>query len=198
MHCNPERKSALVRSPSFAIAVAIAVAAPLASAGILYGIDYRSYNGRSGHPVDSELEVTRTGFLGAYCAEAAEAGGRRMVYPLDVPDGFEIFGVTAWGEDNSAGNDLGLRLMESCQPFLEGGLPVTVPLATASTSGSDGEFSLFLFADQYVVQNATCAYWLEARFAADNAACAGTDLALTRFRVLTNNPDVIFRDHFGP
>jgi hypothetical protein len=136
MHCNPERKPAPVRSSSFGIAVAIAVAAPLATAGILYGTDFRSYNGRSGHPVDSELEVTRTGFLGAYCAEPAEAGGRRMVYPLDVPDGFEIFGVTAWGEDNSAGNDLGLRLMESCQPFLEGGLPVTAPLATAQPAAA--------------------------------------------------------------
>jgi hypothetical protein len=193
MHRKPERGPA-----PLLLAVAVALATPQALAGILYGIDYHSYNGRSGHPEDSDVAISRTGFFGAYCANGAEAGGRRMIYPLDVPDGFEIFDVHVWGDDSSVANDLGLRIMESCQPFLEGGLPSTTPLATATTSGSDGEFSLSLFADQYPVQDSTCAYWLEARFAADDTACDGINLALTRFRVLVNNPDVIFRDHFGP
>lgn len=194
MHCNPKRNPA----PTLLLSAVMTFAAAQASAGILYGVDYRGYNGRSGNPVDSNVDVVRSGFLGAYCANGAEAGGRRMIYPLDVPDDFEIFGVRVWGDDSSASNTLDLRLMESCQPFLEGGLPDTTPLATGATSGSDGAFSLFLFADQYPVMTATCAYWLEARFADDNTACAGGDLALTRLRVLTNNPDVIFRDRFGP
>ena len=193
MHCNPKRNPAR----TLLLSAVIALAAGPASAGVLHGLDYRSYNGRSGHPVDHDVRVVRTGYLGAYCANGAEAGGRRMVYPLDVSGDLEIFGVRVWGNDSSTDNDLELRLMESCQPFLEGGLPATTALVGGATSGSGGEFSLFLFADQYQVMDATCAYWLEARFADDNTAC-NSDLALTRIRVLTNNPDVIFRSNFGP
>lgn len=192
------RTSRPVPFPAGWLGALLAIAAAPAAAGTLPGVDFRSYNGRSGHATDSELGVIRTGFLGAYCSEGTAFGDRRMIYPLDVPDGFELFGVDAWGEDVSASHDLQLRLMESCQPFLGGGLPDTTALDTVASSGSDGAFRLSLFAGQYPVQTATCAYWVEARFAANGAACDGTNVALTRIRVVANDPDVIYRDNFGP
>ncbi len=165
-------------------------------AGIIYGIDYQNYNGRSGHAVYSELDITRDGFMGAYCTEGAGAGGRRIVFPFDVRDGFEIYRVDVWGVDTSVGSNLAFSLVESCQPFLSGGIPTRTILGTASSSGSAGDFLAIPYFGSHSVDPGTCAYFLEARFAADNAACVGADLAVRRVRLLTNNPDVIFRDDF--
>src|SRR3546814_2022710 len=103
--------------PARLLAAALFLLAPPAFAGILYGIETRSYNGRSGEPTHSDLAVSRDGYFGAYCANGTGVGDRRMIYPLDVPDNFQIFNLRVWGEDVSTRHDLQLRLMESCQPF---------------------------------------------------------------------------------
>lgn len=168
-----------------------------ASAGILYGTDYQSFSGRSGVLNTSDLDINRDGYFGAYCTNGADSVDRRMVYPFDIPNGFEIFGVRVWGEDLSATNDLQFALIEACQPFLAGGVPVRTTLASLASSGSSGRFANFLFTSQYEANANECAYFLEASFAADGVACDGANLSLTRIRILTNNPDVIFRSNFS-
>lgn len=179
-------------------AAVLALGAAQAEAGVLYGTDYDSYNGRSGRPTDSLLSLGRDGNFGAYCQSGASSGRRTVVYPFDIKNGYEIFSVRVWGFDDSASNNLSYEMVQSCQPFLSGGAPVRTVLATAASSGSPGEFSEYLYLDQHVATSSTCAYFLEARFAPDNSACAGFDLRSVRVRVLSNNPDVIFRNGFAP
>lgn len=181
-----------------ALALVAALMAPSSEAGVLYGTRYETMIGRSGHPTSSALVIDSTGYLDATCINNAGPGRRTLIYPFDIPAGFEIFKVEIWGRDASASNDLGYRLVETCQPFLAAGTPVSTNLAAYSTSGSPGEFVAFLFADQHVAISSSCAYYVEARFADDGAACDGYDLATRNVRILLNDPDVIFRDDFGP
>ena len=178
------------------LGAAIFLTSSTASAGVLYGVEYQTVHGRSGHPGSSAAKIGRDGFLGAYCFNGTEAADRRTIYPLDIPNGYEIFSVTVWGDDSSPGNDLEASLIETCQPFLSAGAPTTSVIDTASTAGSAGRFALFLFAGQYLVDANSCAYYVEARFADATAACGGIDLAVDNVQVVTNNPDVIFRDNF--
>lgn len=188
-----------IKSSSVAgFALIAALASQPGAAGILYGTQYETMIGRSGHRTSSALVIDSTGYLDAACLNSAGPGRRTLIYPFDIPDGFEIFKVEIWGRDASPSNDLGYRLVETCQPFLSPGVPVSTNLATYSTSGSPGEFVAFLFADQHVAISSSCAYYVEARFAADGAACGGYDLATRNVRILLNDPDVIFRDDFGP
>lgn len=179
------------------LSAAIGLITAQASAGILYGTDYQSFSGRSGVLNTSDLDISRDGYFGAYCFNGADSVDRRMVFPFDIPDGFEIFGVQIWGEDLSATNDLEFALVEACQPFLEGGVPARTTLDSLASSGSSGRFVNFLFTSQYEANASECAYFLEASFADTGVACDGTSLSLTRVRILTNNPDVIFRSNFS-
>ena len=138
----------------------------------------------------------RDGYFGLVCNEGASSGSRRAVHPLDLPSGHALVSVTIWGLDESPSNDLRLRLRESCQPYLQGALPVTTTLAEASTSGAAGDFAIALFPTLDAPLTATCTYYIESRFAQDTSACAGPALVLTRIRTLTLDPDVIFRDGF--
>ncbi len=177
-------------------AVACACAITTASAGVLHGLDARSLNGVSGHRIASHVQLGRDGYFGLVCNEGASSGSRRAVHPLDLPSGHALVSVTIWGLDESPSNDLRLRLRESCQPYLQGALPVTTTLAEASTSGAAGDFAIALFPTLDAPLTATCTYFIESRFAQDTSACAGPALVLTRIRTLTLDPDVIFRDGF--
>lgn len=188
-----------IKSSSVAGFALIAVLATQpGAAGILYGTQYETVIGRSGHRTSSALVIDSTGYLDATCLNTAGPGRRTLIYPFDIPDGFEIFDVRIWGNDASSSNDLSYRLVETCQAFLTPDVPVSTTLATTSSSGSAGEFSLSLFADQHVAISSSCAYYVEARFAADGAACDGYNLITRNIRILLNDPDVIFRDDFGP
>ena len=194
MRCNEPCKM----TKALLLAAGFVLASAQANAGVLYGTDYDSYNGRSGPPSDSLLWLGRDGNFGSYCQSGASSGRRTVVYPFDIPDQFEVFSVRVWGIDDSASNNLSYELVKSCQPFLSGGGPVRTVLATAASSGTPGNFSQLLIPAEQVATSSTCAYFLEARFAPDNSACAGFDLRSVRVRLLSNNPDVIFRNGFAP
>lgn len=169
-----------------------------ACAGVLYGLEYHQYTGHSGHPTDSNLEVGTGGYFDAVCYNDDEIGRRTIIYPFDIPNGFEIVNVTVWGKDSSPTRDLGYRLVETCQPFISAGTPFNTNLALASSGGSAGLFILGLNANYHVAQSSSCSYFLEARFAPDDGSCVGSDLASRNVRLLLNNPDVIFRHNMGP
>ncbi|KAB2897929.1 MAG: hypothetical protein F9K31_10930 [Dokdonella sp.] len=171
------------------------LAASHATAGVLYGVEYRSYNGRSGFAASSTMEVARDGYFGIKCLNGG-AGKRKITWPLDVPAGHEIFDVRIWGDDVSDSNDLDFELVERCQPYASGDLITHTVLGSAGSSGSGGRFEAILGLPSHPVQPSTCTYTLEATFAAAGAACDGSNLTVTRLTLITNDPDVIFRDAF--
>lgn len=184
-------------APALAGLVLVSIAPP-AGAGVLQGLEARSLNGRSGHRVASHVRMVRNGNFGLVCHEGASSGSRRAVHGIDVPAGRPIVDVTIRGEDVSASHDLHFRLRQTCQPYLAGALPVTTTIAEGATSGSAGHYIVVLDGNDSAPANDTCAYFLESRFADDTAACAGATLDMTSIRIRTYDPDVIFRDGFGP
>jgi hypothetical protein len=169
-----------------------------AGAGVLHGIEARTFNGRSGHRVASQLRMIRNGHFGLTCHEGTSSGPRRAVHTIDVPAGHPIVDVTIRGQDVSPTHDLHFRLRETCQPYLEGANPTTTTISQGATSGSAGNYRVVLDGSGSAPANDTCAYFLESRFADDAAACAAAELDMTSVRVRTYDPDVIFRDSFEP
>lgn len=170
---------------------------PQAMAGGTAGFEFKSFNGRSGRPGDSDLAIQRDGYFGAYCANGATPGSRSITYSFDIPNGHTLLGVQVWGVDSSASNNLAYELVESCLPYLSGGTPTYNVLATASTSGSGGNFTFYVTGVQTPANARDCAYFLQARFAAFGATCSGTSLISSKIRLVTDNPDVIFRSNMG-
>ncbi|MCK9539527.1 hypothetical protein [Dokdonella sp.] len=191
--------NALSHTPKAALLLAalLATAGVQVRAGVLYGIEFQNYNGRSGFAASSALDVARDGYLGAYCRNGVDADQRMLVYPFDLREDHAIVAVQVWGNDASASNDLSLQLIEACQPFLGGGIPQRTILASTSTSGAAGGFSTMLTTSLAGARSSECAYFLEASFAVPGAACASTDLRLIRVRLTSFDPDVIFRSDFS-
>lgn len=192
---HPTNKQHVVSALLFLLPLALA--APQAAAGGTAGFEFKSYNGRSARPGDSDLNIQRDGYFGAYCASGSTPGSRSITYPLDVPHDHNLLGVQVWGVDSSASNNLNYELVETCMPFLSGGTPTYNVLASSGTSGSAGNFSLYVTGVQGPALNATCAYFLQARFAAFGSSCDGFDLILHKVRLVTDDPDVIFRSNLG-
>lgn len=171
---------------------------PEAGAGVLHGIEARTFNGRSGHRVASHTRMVRNGHFGLACHEGTSSGSRRAVHGIDVPAGHPIVDVTIRGQDVSPTHDLQFRLRETCQPYLEGANPITTTISQGATSGSIGNYMVVLEGNGFAPANTLCAYFLESRFADDTVACAAGELDMTSVRIRTYDPDVIFRDSFEP
>jgi hypothetical protein len=171
---------------------------PSASAGVAPGLDVRSMNARSGHGTSSHVRMGRNGNFGLVCNEGISSGTRRAVHMIDVPATHVLVDVAIHGEDVAISHDLHFRLRQTCQPYLVGGVPDTTTIAEGTTSGAEGFYMVVLSSDGSVPSNNLCAYFLESRFADDNAACASAELDMTSIRIRMLDPDVIFRDGFEP
>lgn len=82
---------------------------------------------------------------------------------LELPDGYSLSWIRAWGYDSSASDDLQFFVYSSCLPNLTAGAITSTQLGTITSSGSAGNWSASVSLD-VEVDNTLCTYWVRTRF----------------------------------
>lgn len=118
---------------------------------------YSAYNGDQFHGRESTYAYACSICFG----DAYYIGGDPVAsVQVHMPSGSSFKGVRWWGYDNNAA-DLQFYVIRTCLPVSGGGLPGSLVLATATSSGTPGDDSAFInIPGVETVDNQACTYWI--------------------------------------
>ncbi len=78
---------------------------------------------------------------------------------MEIPDGNEFTSVRAWGSDTNDFQDLSFFVFERCLPAFDAGPIVNTQLATITTDGLNGDFSVLLsMPSGIIISTQNCTY----------------------------------------
>ncbi len=121
-------------------------------------------------PETSGFITNRSSSSGLYCSGASTHS--RAVGQLQIPHGVHFDLFRAWGFDNSAANDLNVKVQSACLPDYSGALTTVTPLGTVTSSGSSGGWSdSAVVPGDVTVDNQSCTYQVIVQLGPNSATC---------------------------